>query len=144
MNPSLPDPDYQSEFYSGVTAKRFFAFILDSLLIFAISALIVPFTAFLALFVWPALYLCVGFIYRVVTLAGGSATLGMRVAGIELRQANGQRLDGGLALLHTLGYTLSVAIAPLQLISVILMLISARGQGLSDHFLGTAMLRRRA
>ena len=61
---ALPDPDMQAEFYSGVTAKRLFAFLIDSVLIFAIAAVIVPFTAFLGLLVWPMLYLTVGFIYE--------------------------------------------------------------------------------
>jgi len=141
---ALPDPDIQAEFYTGVTAKRLFAFLIDSVLIFAIAALIVPFTAFLGLLVWPALYLTVGFVYRVATLANGGATLGMRFCGIELREHSGQRLDSGSALLHTVGYTVSMAVPVLQVISILLMLTTARGQGLSDHMLGTVMLKRRA
>jgi len=141
---ALPDPDIQAEFYSGVAPKRLFAFLIDSVLIFAIAALIVPFTAFLGLLVWPALYLTVGFVYRVATLTNGSATLGMRFSGIELREQSGQRLDGGSALLHTVGYTVSMAVPVLQVISILLMLTTARGQGLSDHMLGTVMLKRRA
>ncbi|WP_416361582.1 RDD family protein, partial [Leisingera sp.] len=79
-----------------------------------------------------------------VTIANGSATWGMRFAGIELRDGSGQRLGSGLAALHTAGYSLSLALPVLQVISVILMLTSARGQGLTDHFLGTVMLNRRA
>ncbi len=82
---ALPDPDMQAEFYSGVTAKRLFAFLID-----------------------------------------------------------GARLDGGSALLHTVGYTVSMAVPILQIISILLMLTTARGQGLSDHMLGTVMLKRRA
>ena len=141
---ALPDPDVQAEFYDGVTAKRLFAFLIDSVLIFILAALVVPFTAFLGLFMWPALYLVVGFIYRVATLSNGSATLGMRFCGIELREYSGSRLDGGTALLHTVGYTVSMAVSVLQIVSILLMLTSARGQGLTDHMLGTVMLKRRA
>lgn len=141
---ALPDPDIQAEFYSGVVPKRLFAFVIDTVLIFALSAVIVPFTAFLGLLVWPALYLTVGFVYRVATLANGSATLGMRFCGIELREHSGARLDGGTALLHTVGYTISMAVFVLQIISILLMLTTARGQGLSDHLLGTVMLKTRA
>jgi uncharacterized RDD family membrane protein YckC len=59
-----------------------------------------------------------------------------------LREQDGLRLSGGTALLHTIGYTVSVAMAPLQLISVILMIVSGRGQGLSDMILGTAAINR--
>ena len=68
----------------------------------------------------------------------------MRLMAIELRDASGARLDLGLAFLHTIGYTVSWAVAPLQLISVILMAATPRGQGLTDMVLGTAALNRRA
>lgn len=140
---ALPDPDYQAEFYASVPAKRLIAWIIDSILIFALSAGAVVLTAFTGLFIWPLLYLAVGFAYRTVTIANGSATWGMRFAGIELRDGEGRRMDSGMAALHTAGYTLSLALPVLQVISVILMLTSARGQGLTDHFLGTVMLNRR-
>ncbi len=140
---ALPDPDYQAEFYASVPAKRLIAWIIDSILIFALSAGAVVLTAFTGLFIWPLLYLAVGFAYRTVTIANGSATWGMRFAGIELRDGEGRRMDSGMAALHTAGYSLSLALPVLQVISVILMLTSSRGQGLTDHFLGTVMLNRR-
>ncbi|MBY6137987.1 RDD family protein [Leisingera daeponensis] len=140
---ALPDPDYQAEFYASVPAKRLIAWIIDSILIFALSAGAVVLTAFTGLLIWPLLYLAVGFAYRTVTIANGSATWGMRFAGIELRDGEGRRMDSGMAALHTAGYTLSLALPVLQVISVILMLTSSRGQGLTDHFLGTVMLNRR-
>lgn len=141
---ALPDPDTQFEFYSGVMPKRLIAWLIDSVLIFALCLLVLPFTAFLGLFVWPVLYLVVGFVYRVATLSTGSATLGMRFCGIELREHDGGRVDGSTALLHTVGYTISMAVFVLQLISILLMLTTARGQGLSDHLLGTVVLKRYA
>ncbi|MGV6847563.1 MAG: RDD family protein [Marinibacterium sp.] len=140
----LPDPDMQPEFYSGVPAKRLLAWIVDTILIAGLVMVAIPFTAFTGLFFMPVLFLLLGFAYRYTTIALGSATLGMRFAGIELRSASGAPLDGGLAFLHTLGYTVSVAVPVLQLISIVLMITSARGQGLSDHFLGTTALNRRA
>ncbi|MEY8840270.1 RDD family protein, partial [Cribrihabitans sp. XS_ASV171] len=90
------------------------------------------------------LYLVVGFVYRTATIANGSATWGMRFVGLELRNAWGQRLDTGQALAHTAGYTISMAVPILQVISVIMMLTSARAQGLTDAVLGTVALNRRA
>ena len=98
---ALPDPDYQAEFYASVPAKRLIAWVIDSILIFTLSAAAVLLTAFTGLLIWPLLYLAVGFAYRTVTIANGSATWGMRFAGIELRDSAGQRLDSGLAALHT-------------------------------------------
>lgn len=140
----LPDPDRQAHFYSGVPAKRLFAWIVDSLLIFAICAVLVVLTGFVGLFVWPFLYLAAGFVYRFVTLANGSATWGMRFAGIELRAQDGTRFDGGLAFAHTAGYTLSMAVPILQVISIAMMLTTSRAQGLTDAFLGTVAMNRRA
>lgn len=140
---ALPDPDYQAEFYASVPSKRLLAWVVDSIVIFALSAAAVVLTAFTGLLIWPLLFLVIGFAYRTVTIAQGSATWGMRFAGIELRNGTGQRLDSTEAVLHTAGYSLSLAFPVLQVISVILMLTSARGQGLSDHLLGTVMLNRR-
>lgn len=140
----LADPDTQPQFYRDVAGKRFMAWIVDTIIIAIICALILPFTAFLALFFWLGLYAIVGFMYRTITLALGSSTWGMRLMAIEIRDTTGARLDLGQAFMHTLGYTVSWAVAPLQLISIVLMATSNRGQGLTDLVMGSAALNRRA
>ncbi|WP_246831325.1 RDD family protein [Pseudotabrizicola formosa] len=135
-----PDPERHAAFYEGVLPKRFLAWVLDLVLIGLVTALIVPFTAFTALFFLPALFLVVGFVYRWFTLSGRSATWGMRLMNIEFLDRNGQRFDGATALLHTLGYTLSMAFVMPQILSVVLMLTSSRGQGLSDLVLGSVAI----
>jgi hypothetical protein len=141
---ALPDPDYQAEFYAGVAAKRGFAWVVDTVLTVIITALIVPFTAFTALFFLPLLYLTVNMAYRWITITNGSATLGMRLAAIEFRRADGQLFDGGSAFLHTLGYALSMAFVLPQILSVAMMLLGSRGQGLTDIVLGTVAMNRHA
>ncbi|SDY01521.1 RDD family protein [Citreimonas salinaria] len=141
---ALPDPVAQPEFYDGVAVKRGIAWAIDVTVIALMVVPAVVLTAFVGLFFLPFLYAAISFVYRVLTIAGGSATWGMRLMAIELRDTAGRRLDLGQAFLHTLGYTVSWAFAPLQLISVILMLATERGQGLSDHVMGTAALNRRA
>ncbi|UWR87130.1 RDD family protein [Phaeobacter inhibens] len=140
---ALPDPDYQADFYQFVASKRLFAWLMDSVLITLLASVAVVFTAFTGLFIWPLLYLVIGFIYRAVTIAASSATWGMVIAGIELRDLSGRKLDGQGALLHTAGYSISMAFPVLQVISILMMLMSARGQGLTDAVLGTVMLNRR-
>lgn len=135
-----PDPDRHAAFYEGVLSKRFLAWLLDMALILMMTAIIVPFTAFTALFFLPGLFLVVGFLYRWMTLSGRSATWGMRLMNIEFLDRNGQRFDAATAFLHTLGYSLSMAFVIPQILSVALMLISARGQGLTDHVLGTVAI----
>lgn len=138
----LPDPVRHAEFYDGVAFRRGLAWVLDFVLIAIITAIIVPFTAFTALFFLPLLFLCVGFCYRTVSLSRSSATPGMRMMAIELRNREGRPLDFGEALLHTLGYTVSIGMVVPQVISVALMLVTPRGQGLTDYVLGTVALNR--
>ena len=52
-------------------------------------------------------------------------------------------LDGLYALLHTVGTMIAYAIS-LQIVSVILMLITSRKQGLVDLILATAVVNRAA
>jgi uncharacterized RDD family membrane protein YckC len=141
---SLPDPDLQAEFYADVPLKRGLAWVVDMVLIGLLTLLIVPFTAFTAIFFLPVLFLMVSFTYRVWSLAARSATPGMRLMAIEFRDRWGRKFDLGTAFLHTLGYTLTIATLVLQLLSIGLMLSSARRQGLSDLVLGTVAINRPA
>ena len=141
---ALPQPETHPEFYADTVSKRFFAWVIDVLLISIVTMSVVPFTAFTALFFLPLLYASISFLYRWWSLAARSATPGMRLTSIELRQANGSRLDVATAFLHTAGYFVSLAIFPLQLISIVLMLMSGRRQGLTDHILSVAAINRTA
>ncbi|MEM1129828.1 MAG: RDD family protein [Pseudomonadota bacterium] len=138
----LPDPDYQAEFYQGVAAKRLLAWVVDTLLVLLISVLILPFTLFVGLFFFAFLFMGVNLAYRVISIARNSATPGMRLMAIELRGADGARLDTPTATFHTLIYMCLMTIFPLQIVSAILMAVSARGQGLQDMALGTAAINR--
>ncbi|WP_205626897.1 RDD family protein [Pseudoponticoccus marisrubri] len=139
----LPDPETQAGFYDGVTIKRGLAWVVDVILIALITLPIALFTV-VGLFVIPLIYLTVGFLYRWITISNRSATPGMRLMAIELRNAWGERLDTGQALLHTVGYTVTMSTVLLQLGSILLMFLSERGQGLTDMVLGTVALNRRA
>jgi uncharacterized RDD family membrane protein YckC len=141
---ALPDPDTQSEFYEDVTFKRFLAWLIDTALIFVLCVLVLPFTAFTGILFFGALLFIFGFAYRVVTIATGSATWGMRLMSIELRQSDGSRFELGSAFLHTLGFTVSVMFPILQIISVVLMITTDRKQGLTDHVMGSVAINRAA
>ena len=143
-NSALPDPMRQPQFYASVPGKRLIAWIVDLVLVVIVCIAVLPLTGFLGIFFWPTMLLVIGFAYRVATLAMGSATWGMRFAGIELRDAAGARFDLSLAFMHTVGYSISFAFPILQVISIVLMLTSARGQGLTDVMLGTVAINRRA
>ncbi|MCA3442708.1 MAG: RDD family protein [Rhodobacter sp.] len=144
MYSTLPDPDHQAEFYADVPIKRALAWVVDSILIAIITMVVVPFTLFLSLFFLPLLYLTVSFLYRTISLARHSATPGMRLMAIEFRDRTGAKFDLGTAFLHTLGYTLTISTLLPQLLSMGLMLTTARGQGLTDLVLGTVAINKPA
>ena len=143
MSP-LPDPHAQPEFYEDVNTKRLLAWVVDVVLITGVTLLLSVFTLFTALLILPFVYAVISFTYRWITLTSGSATLGMRLFSLELRRADGEKFDAQTAFLHTAGYFASVAIFPLQFVSIGLMLFSERRQGLTDMILGTVALNRRA
>ena len=141
---TYPDPATQAWFYADVLPKRAMAWVFDTVLIAFLVALIVPLTGFLALFFLGGLYVVISFLYRWIGLARNSSTLGMRLMGIEFRDAAGYQMTAALAFVHTLTYALSVAFVFPQVISVLMMLFCKRGQGLSDVVLGVVLVNRRA
>ena len=138
-----PDDEHDDHLYRNVPLKRFVAWCLDVVLISLATAAIVAFTLLTALLFLPAVYACISFLYRWATLASSSATPGMILVGIEIRGLDGARLDGTTALLHTAGYFASVLTFPLQMISIGMMLLSTRRQGLTDVVLRTVAVNRR-
>ncbi|MEX5726718.1 putative RDD family membrane protein YckC [Rhodovulum iodosum] len=141
---ALPDPDLHGEFYADVPAKRLVAWAIDSVAIFALVILALPFTAFTALFFFPLFYIAIGLAYRAVSLARLSATPGMWLMALELRNGRGERADATLAFLHTLIYSISIAFVIPQIVSVAAMLTGPRAQGLNDIMLGSAVINRPA
>ncbi len=140
----LPHPETHPEFYEDVVSKRLLAWLVDVLIISLLTAFLSIFTLLTALLILPLFYAVISFLYRWITLTSRSATLGMRLFALEFRRNDGSHFDGGTAFLHTAGYFASVAVFPAQLVSIAMMLIGARRQGLTDAILGTAMLNTRA
>ncbi|UWQ06713.1 RDD family protein [Aliiroseovarius crassostreae] len=140
----LPDPAYQPEYYESVALKRLMAWGVDVVVIFTLSVLASLLSFGIGFFLFGLVYFSVGFVYRVITISGRSATLGMRLMAIELRTHRGDRFDPMTAIFHTLGYYISMATFLLQLISLVMMFTTPRGQGLIDMVLGTTALNRQA
>lgn len=141
---SLPDPRTQAAFYADVPFKRLIAFFLDVLIIFALTLGFVILTLGFGVLIFALAFAVIGFLYRVGTIAAGSATWGMRLMAIELRNLQGSKLSGSEALLHTIAFYISFGVFPVQIISAVLMLTTARGQGLTDMLFGTVALNRKA
>ena len=53
LHPGLPDPMTEAAFYDGVAVKRALAFLVDAALILGLGLIVLPFTAFTALFFFP-------------------------------------------------------------------------------------------
>lgn len=140
---SLPDPDFQPEFYDSVPTKRLLAWGIDSLLVVLMTIVSLPFTAFTGLFFFPVLWMLVGFAYRTLSLGILSATVGMLLLSIELRTKDGKKFSVLEGFLHTLGYTVSFSSGILQLASVATILTSRYKQSLTDMLLGTVALNKR-
>ena len=142
----LPDPEHDRQFYTGVPLRRLTAWFIDLAIILAVG---VPLALFFGLatlgfgfFLFPLIVAGVGFFYRTATLAGASATPGMRFVGIELRRGDGTRFDLPTAVFHTAFYTACISVIVLQLVSCLTILGSRYGQSLPDFVLGTTAIRR--
>ena len=142
MTSTLPDPDRQPVFYDGVPAKRLFAWLVDVALILGVMLILGIVTLTLTFWLWPLFWVATSFLYRSLTIGTGSATLGMRLMNIELRNARGQRLDGGEALLHTIAYLVCASFFLPQVLSIAMIALGPRHQSLPDILLGTAAINR--
>ncbi len=138
----LPDPVTQAEFYAGIPAKRLLAWGVDITLIGILTAIVATLPLFIGWFFYPLIFAVLSFIYRVSTITSGSATWGMRLFNIELRNREGQPLDGTEAVMHTGAYMVASAFFLPQLISVILIAVSPKSQALHDHLCGTAAINK--
>ncbi|RFU14378.1 RDD family protein [Rhodobacteraceae bacterium W635] len=142
MTSTLPDPDLQPVFYDGVPAKRLFAWLVDVALILGVMLVLGIVTLTLTFWLWPLFWIATSFLYRSLTIGTGSATLGMRLMNIELRNARGQRFDGGEAVLHTIAYLVCASFLLPQVLSIAMIALGPRHQSLPDLLLGTAAINR--
>ena len=142
------DPAARPALYDGVRTRRIFAFLVDAAIIFFLMVLASIVVAVLGLFtfglgwlLFPLIWPFVAILYTMFTLGGRhSATSGMRFTGVEMRTWYGAPMYPVLALVHAIGFWLSVTIlTPLVLL---VSLISPRKRLLHDILLGTIVIRR--
>lgn len=99
-------------------------------------------TVGLGAFIFPLLAFAADLAYRGGCLYAWSATLGIRMMGIEIRNKDGDRVDANEVLFHSglyIGITLTGFGVPATAIA---MLINERGQGLQDMVLETTAINR--
>ena len=144
----LPDPELDPQFYEGVPMRRFFAWVIDIALILLVGVPLAILFGLITLgfgfMIFPLILASVGFVYRVATIAGGSATWGMRAMGIELRRGDGSRFDFMTALLHVAIYAVAFGVVVLQAASCIAICATRYRQGIQDIVLHTTAINRPA
>ena len=138
-------PVFGIERFEGVLSRRIVAFILDCILI---AILMIPFLIFslaLAILTFGLLFIPVGgvltfFYFMLFTGGSKSATPGMRLMGIELRDARGGRPDLLQAGIRVLVFMATNTILPVIICAVAL--FDLRRRTLHDMLTSTVVVRR--
>jgi uncharacterized RDD family membrane protein YckC len=149
MRPHAFDPWAQPELFRGVLTRRFFAFLIDLLVLSVPVILVSLFIAVFGLLTfglgWALFWLLSpasviwAIAYYGMTLGGShSATLGMRLMDIEMRTWYGEPSYFLLGATHAVVYWISVSIlTPLVLL---VGLFNKRRRLLHDFILGTVVI----
>ena len=142
----IPDPHSDPQFYAGVPLRRLVAFLIDTAIILGLwfvgAVVLAAVTLGAGVVLFPILFLGTAFAYRWLLLARNSATIGMRLTGIEIRDANGDSLTNPLAAFHTIGFMVTLGFLPLAIIGWFLMATSPTRQALHDIVFGTVAINR--
>lgn len=133
--------------YDGVLTRRVFAFVVDYIIIAVLCfpvAIVILLLGLLTLGLGWALFGVMGpavaLIYIWCTLGSSSqSTVGMRAMGIRLERLDGGRVDGTLAVLHSILFWVSVV--PLTPLTLLVTLFTDRKRTLHDLVLGTVVAR---
>lgn len=140
------DAETQPDLFEDILSKRIIAFVFDAILIVLLmvpAALLVLVLGVITLgigwLLFPPLFALVALGYVALTLGGpASATLGMRLAGVEMRTWSGQKMFPLLAIMHALIFWFSVGI--LTPFILLVGLFTERRQLLHDLLLGVVAL----
>jgi len=136
-----------SRLYEGVRSRRIMAFLLDYMIV---ALLVIPFAIlvfFLGLLTLGFGWVLYGFLVPAVailyvwnTLGGAKqATSGMQMMSIRLERLDGGRVDGMLAVVHSvLFWAGNVVLSPLILLAT---LVLDRKRTVHDLLLGTVVVR---
>ena len=147
--PHAYDPDTQSEYFQGVLARRFMAFILDVIIIVVPIILLTVFIALFGLVTlgigWLLFFLLTpiaviwAIFYTGATLGSPqSATIGMRTMGLEMRTWYGSPMYFLLGAVHVIFFwALMTALTPLVLL---VGLFNRRRRLLHDFLTGTVVI----
>jgi uncharacterized RDD family membrane protein YckC len=144
----LPDPSTAPDLFDGVLLRRSFAFIIDTVILGFIAAMLLFVGTILGFFTFGLAWLALPVVipmailgYYAATLGSAMrATVGMSAMDIVLVPARGYPLDGWKILIHPIVFWITVWVA--WPISLLVALITPRQQMVQDLVTGTLMLRR--
>ncbi len=151
MRPHAFDPALQPELFTGVLARRAVAFVID---VVVIMIPIILFAMFIAVFglltfglgwllywllspiavVWALLY------YGMTLGSPESATIGMRIVGIQMRTSYGAPAYFVLGAVHAILFWLSVS--TLTPFILLIGLLNERSRLLHDFLLGVVLINK--
>ena len=140
------DPETNPEYFDGILSKRIQAFIIDLLVIAVLwiaGSVVIVFLGILTLGIlwlfWGGLLVLLVLGYEAFTLGGPlSATLGMRLMGIEMRTWYGERPGVIQAAAHSLLFYFSVTLTSFLILLVPFFNNSRRC--VHDFLCGTVMI----
>jgi uncharacterized RDD family membrane protein YckC len=123
-----------------VLPKRLFAWMIDVGLILVAMVILSVMSAGIFFLLWIPVHFALAFLYRWLTIKSRSATLGMRVMNIELRNHRGAPLTSGEAALHTVSFLVCASFLLPQLLSIGMMIGRPLNRGLPDEAVGAVMI----
>lgn len=140
------DPVVHPNLFVEILPRRLLAFAVDAVIVivamvpvFVAVAVLGVLTLGLGWLLFPFVFAIVGLGYLALTLGGQeSATIGMRMAGLEMRTLGGERMYPLLAVLHGLTFWISVGL--LTPLILIVGLLSNRARLLHDMLLGVVLM----
>ena len=140
------DPATQPDLFESILSRRIVAFIIDAVIIVVLMipavlvvAIVGLITFGLGWFLFGPLFAIVALGYIGFTLGGAaSATIGMRMAGLELRTWSGAPMFPLLAVMHALIFWISIGV--LTPFVLLVGFFTYRKQLLHDLLIGVVMV----
>lgn len=146
LRPHAFFPEREPELFAGVLGRRFAAFLVDAAIIIVLTVAGWLLFAVLGILTFGLAWLLFGLVFPLVALGytgltlGGpaSATVGMRMMGLEMRTWYGEPMYFVLAVVHAVAFWLSVGI--LTPFILLVGLFNGRKRLLHDFLLGTVVI----
>jgi len=151
MRPHAFDPALQPELFSGVLARRVIAFMIDVVIIVVPVVLFAMFIAVFGLLtfglgwllywlLWPIAVIWALLYYGMTLGSPESATIGMRIVGIEMRTWYGAPAYFVLGAVHAIIFWISVS--TLTPFILLVGLLNERRRLLHDFLLGVVLINK--